>query len=140
MITCETTDRMWTVEGKIEDLAGTYGGDGAHVGIDDLSDLLAKHVGKWAKVRVELTDGPPPRSNDEVDAELERMRSLAKRVRELLAMLRAMHSVQASEGMRFGFTPEETVLELTAETMLVVCDRLEDFFRRLRKLEAGGAP
>lgn len=51
---------MWVIEGKIEHLAKPYGVayDSAvlstHVGIDDLSRLLAKHVGKRAKVRIEL--------------------------------------------------------------------------------------
>lgn len=61
MITCETPFQLWTVEGKIEvihrgagDMAST------HVGVDDLSRLLADHVGKWVQVRVEIIDGPRP--------------------------------------------------------------------------------
>jgi len=125
MITCETPHRMWTVEGKIEGLPGSYG-EGlwaglAHAGIDDLSRLLAKHVGKWAKVRVELIEGPSPRP--EVD-ELKRMRSLVKEVRERLAT-RATRAPATA-------TLEEECIESLAETMLVLCDRIEELNGMLR--------
>jgi hypothetical protein len=147
----------WTIEGKIEHLPGGYGGDGAHVGIDDLSNLLAEHVDKWAKVRVELIEGPRPlpyrsRSGKLVDYEpsprptegvvveqpkravvedLKRMRTLATRVRKHIAMVRVGRGPAASV--------EEQCIDALAETMLVVCDQIEAFDRRLQSLETGSA-
>ncbi len=134
MITCETPDRMWTVEGKIEvvhegaaDLAST------HVGIKDLSHLLSKHVEKWAKVRVELIEGPSAEARREdlrsVAQELERMRSMAMKIRKRIAAVRVAR-VPANV-----MTLEEHSIEMLAETMLVVCNQLEGFDRRLQNLE-----
>lgn len=134
MITCETTGMAWTVEGKIENLPGGYGGDGAHVGIDDLTNLLAEHVGKWAKVRVELIEGPRPLATamgSKIADELKRMRSLATRVRKHIAMVRATRAPANVS------TVEEQCLDSLAETMLVICHHLEQFDRRLQTLEGG---
>lgn len=150
MITCETPGMMWTVEGKIEHIPGGYGGDGAHVGIDDLSNLLAEHVDKWAKVRVELIEGPRPlpyrsRSGKLIEAppgaveqpksnvveDLKRMRTLATRVRKHIAMVRAARGQAASV--------EEQCLDALAETMLIICDQIEGFDRRLKSIETGAA-
>lgn len=130
MITCETSGMMWTVEGKIEALPGSYGGEGAHPGIDDLSELLAKHVGRWAKVRVELIEGPSGIGESKFAAELKRMRSLATEIRELLTLLRSTRGPGDA-------TVEETCVEKLAETMLFVCEQLEAFDRRLQSLESG---
>lgn len=117
MITCETAHRMWTVEGKIEESSKNWQGN--HAGIGELSHLLAQHVGRWAKVRVELIEGPQP----EVD-ELKRMRSLTTEVRERLATLRATPGPVTA-------TFEEEI-ETLAETMLVLCDRIEELNGMLR--------
>jgi hypothetical protein len=125
----ETPADVW-IAGKIKNIDGTYGGDGAHVGIEELSNFLAAHVGRWARVRVEFIDAPGSRPKSEViDAELKRMRAHATKVRELLAMLQAFRALPNQS------TPEETFLESVAETMLVVCERIEEFYRRLHKLE-----
>lgn len=171
MITCETTGVAWTVEGKIEHIPGGYGGDGAHVGIEELTDLLAKHVDKWAKVRVELIEGPrslptavdprvPPGTGEncitagckdvatlgwhcakhhasfiedhrdsKVAEDLKRMRAMATRVRKHIAMVRAARGPAPSV--------EEQCIDALAETMLVVCDQIEAFDRRLKSLEGG---
>lgn len=130
MITCEASGRAWTVEGKIEGQPGTD-----YVDVDDLSALLVQHVGKWVKVRVELIEGPSQRPSEVVDVDLKRMRELTQRVRLILKLLRTL-PVETSEGARrWGYAPEEGLLESTAETMLVVCDRIEEFFRRLRAVE-----
>ena len=185
LIRCETPGVAWTIEGKIEHIPGGYGGDGAHVGIDELSDLLAQHVDKWAKVRVELIDGPRPlpyrsRSGKLIDYEpsprpsatgvppgtgencitagckavatlgwhcaehhaafvghqrvaedLKRMRTLATRVRKHVAMVRAARGPALSV--------EDQCIDALAETMLVVCDQIEAFDRRLQNLETGSA-
>ena len=137
MITCETPGMMWTVEGKIENVPGAYGAVSVHVGIPDLSRLLAEHVGKWAKVRVELIEGPGyvvakenPWPQIEVVEELKRMRSLAKAMREGVAALRATRG-EAYPSL------EEGCIETMADTMLVVCDQIEALDRRLRRLEGG---
>lgn len=58
MITCETPHRMWTCEGEIETVHEGYGDTRrTHVGIKDLSHLLAQYKGRRAKVRVEIVDG-----------------------------------------------------------------------------------
>ena len=150
--TCETPGVAWTIEGKIEHLPGGYGGDGAHVVIDELSDLLVEHVDKWAKVRVVLIEGPRPlpyrsRSGKLIDYEptprrteqpkrdvaedLKRMRSIATRVRKHIAMVRAARGPAPSV--------EEQCIDALAETMLVVCDQIEAFDRRLKNIETGGA-
>jgi hypothetical protein len=153
MITCETPGMMWTVEGKIESLDGTYGGDGAHIGIDDLSRLLSEHVDRWAKVRVELIEGPRPlpyrsRTGKLIDYEpspspnplsptvkaVQRMRSLATNIRERIATLRAKRGTE-----RYVTPIEEQCIETLAETMLVICDEIEAFDRRLKSLETEGA-
>lgn len=147
MITCETPGMMWTVEGRIEESHNNW--QGPHEGIGELSHLLAQHVGRWAKVRVELIEGPRPlpyRSRSgkliedepspraieatggasKVGEELKRMRSLATEVRERMAtILRAA----------WVTTVEEQCIETLAETMLAVCDQLEEFDRRLKRLE-----
>ena len=150
MITCETPGVAWTIEGKIEHIPGGYGGDGAHVGIDELSDLLAEHVDRWAKVRVELIEGPRPlpyrsRSGKLIDYEptprlteqptrnvvedLKRMRTLASRARKHIAMVRVARGPAASV--------EEQCIDALAETMLVICDQIEAFDSRLKSLEGG---
>jgi len=136
MITCETPGTTWTVEGKIEVVY--EGGPWPHVGIKDLSRLLGEHPGRWAKVRVELIEGPNPieveadrewveaRGSTVVD-ELKRMRSLATEVRERM--------VRAALVPANVTTVEQQCIETLAETMLVVCDQIEAFDRRLQSLE-----
>jgi hypothetical protein len=147
MITCETPHRMWTVEGKIETVhARAPSLANSHVGIDDLSHLLAQYEGRWAKVRVELIEGPRPiedgttwdrfRSGitvaelkSKVGDEIKRMRALATEVRERVALLRE------TRASRYVTTIEEQCIETMADTMLVVCDQIEEFDRRLKRLE-----
>lgn len=78
-----------------------------------------------------IRDAPQRPSDEVVDAELKRMREHATKVRELMAMLRAFRAAGAPP----DHTPEEHVLESVAETMLVVCERIEELYRRLRNLE-----
>jgi hypothetical protein len=164
MLRCETPHRMWTVEGKIEEIApeGALDPDlpRTHVGIADLSRLLAKHAGKWANIRVELIAGPRPlpyrsrtgklidyepstravvRSDGErsVVNDLKRMRTLATEIRERMATIRAARMPPGAD--RYVISAEEQCIDTLAETMLVVCDQVEDFDRRLQSVETGSA-
>lgn len=58
MITCISSNTEWVVEGRVEHIPGGFGGEGAQIGIDDLSELLSKLVGKWIDVRV-IVKAPP---------------------------------------------------------------------------------
>jgi hypothetical protein len=142
MITCETTNRMWTVEGKIETVHEGAGDlHRTHMGIGELSYLLAQYAGRWAKVRVELIEGPRQRPEladiegpravareSKVIEELKRMRSLATKVRELMAARASAHTLNL----------EEHCIETMADTVLVVCEQIEQLDRRLQSLEGVG--
>lgn len=168
MFTWQTPDWTphWSIEGKIEVVhEGAADLHRTHVGIKVLSQLLAQHEGKWAKVRVELIDGPRPTCERcgavlgdgqriacdaclaasgidpaEFRARGSKVADELKRMRFLATEIRermaTIRAVRMPPGAsHYVTTAEEDCIDTLAEAMLVVCDQIEGLDRRLRSLE-----